>query len=67
MTANTKLIGALAGALVAEHGEEATKWLEGGGRATVARIVVEWRAAIEGGGPLDRAAGRRAGPAGVLP
>ena len=40
MTANTKLIGAIA-ALVADHGEEATEWLEGGGRANVARIVAE--------------------------
>ena len=49
MTANTKFIGAIAGGLVAEHGEEETEWLEGGGRANVARIVAEWRAAIEEG------------------
>ena len=54
MTANTKLIQAIAGALVAEHGEEATEWLEGGGRANVARIVAEWRAAIEEGRWTER-------------
>ena len=48
MTANTKLIGAIASALFAEHGEEATEWLEGGGRANVARIVAEWCAAVRG-------------------
>ena len=45
MTANTKLIGAIADALVAEHGEEAAEWLEGGGRAHVARIVSHPRTA----------------------
>ena len=54
MTANTKLIQAIAGALVAEHGEEATEWLDGGGRANVARIVAEWRAAIEEGRWIER-------------
>ena len=47
MTANTKLIGATVSALVAEHGEEATEWLDGGGRANVTRAIAEWRAAIE--------------------
>ena len=54
MTSNTKLIGAIASALVAEHGEAATEWLEGGGRANVARIVAEWRAAIEEGRWIER-------------
>ena len=54
MTANTKLIGAIADALVAEHGGEAAEWLEGGGRANVARIVTEWAAAIEEGRWIER-------------
>ena len=54
MTANTKLIHVIAGALVAEHGEEATEWLDGGGRANVARIVAEWRGAIEEGRWIER-------------
>ena len=49
MTANTKLIHAIADALIAEHGEEATQWLEDGGRANVERIVAEWHAAITEG------------------
>ena len=54
MTANTKLIQAIAGALVAEHGEEGAEWLECGGRASVARIVTEWGAAIEEGRWIGR-------------
>ena len=54
MTANTKLIQSIAGALIAEHGEEATEWLDGGGRANVARIVAEWSAAIEEGRWIER-------------
>ena len=54
MTANTKLIQAIAGALVAEHGDETTEWLDGGGRANVARIVAEWGAAIEEGRWIER-------------
>ena len=54
MTANTELIGAIAGALVADHGEEATEWLDGGGRANVARIVAEWGAAIDEGRWIER-------------
>ena len=41
MTANTKLIHAIADALVGEYGEEATEWLECGGRANVERILGE--------------------------
>ena len=54
MTTSTRLIDAIAGALVAEHGEEATEWLDGGGRANVARIVAKWRAAIEEGRWIER-------------
>ena len=41
---NTKLIHAIADALIGEYGEEATEWLEDGGRANVERILGEWRA-----------------------
>ena len=54
MTANTKLIDAIAGGLIAEHGEEAAEWLDGGGRANVERIVAEWCAAIEEGRWIER-------------
>ena len=47
MMASTKLIHAIANALIAEYGEEATDWLEDGGRANVERILAEWSAAIE--------------------
>ncbi|MDD9980402.1 MAG: hypothetical protein OXU81_03435, partial [Gammaproteobacteria bacterium] len=49
MTANTKLIHAIADALIGEYGKEATEWLEHGGRANVERILAEWRVAIEEG------------------
>ena len=45
MTASTKLVRAIANALIAEYGEEATDWLEDGGCANVERILAEWRAA----------------------
>ena len=54
MTANTKLIHAIADALIAEYDEEATEWLEDGGRANIERIVAEWRAAIEEGRWVER-------------
>ena len=54
MTANTKLIHAIADALIDEYGEEATGWLEDGGRANVARILGEWRTAIEEGRWIER-------------
>ena len=47
MTANTKLTHVIADALIGAYGEEATEWLEDGGRANVERILAEWRAAIE--------------------
>ena len=54
MTANTKLIHAIADALIGEYDEEATEWLEDGGRANIERIVAEWRAAIEEGRWVER-------------
>ena len=54
MTANTTLIHAIAHALIGEYGEEATGWLEDGGRANVERIVAEWRTAIEEGRWIER-------------
>ena len=54
MTANTTLIHAIAQALVGEYGEDATGWLEDGGRANVERIVAEWRTAIEEGRWIER-------------
>jgi len=38
VTANTKLIHAIADALIDEYGVEATEWLEDGGRANVERM-----------------------------
>ena len=54
MTANTKLIQAIADALFCEYGEEATEWLEHGGRANVERVLAEWRTAIEEGRWIER-------------
>ena len=54
MTANTKLIQVIADALIGEYEEEATEWLEDGGRANIERIVAEWRAAIEQGRWVER-------------
>ncbi len=54
MNANTHLIHAIADALIEAHGEDATEWLEGGGRAEVERGVVGWLAAIAEGAWIDR-------------
>ena len=54
MTANTTLIHAIAQALIGEYGDEATGWLEDGGRANVERIAAEWRTAIEEGRWIER-------------
>ena len=54
MTLNTKLIHAIARALVGEYAEEAIWWLEDRGRANVGRIVAEWRTAIEEGRWIER-------------
>jgi len=54
MNANTHLIHTIADALIEAHGEDATEWLEGGGRAEVERSVAGWRAAIAEGAWIDR-------------
>ena len=54
MNANTHLIHAIADALIEAHGEDATEWLECGGRAAVERGVAGWRAAIAEGAWIDR-------------
>ena len=54
MTANIHLIDAIADALIEAHGEDATEWLECGGRAEVERGVAGWRAAIAEGAWIDR-------------
>ena len=54
MTANTKLIQVIVDALIGEYEEEATEWLEDGGRTNIERIVAEWRAAIEEGRWVER-------------
>ena len=55
MNANTHLVHAIADALIEAHGEDATEWLECGGRAVVERGVAGWRAAIAEGAWIDRA------------
>ena len=42
MTTSTKVIDAIADALIAEYDQNATEWLQSGGRANVQRIVAEW-------------------------
>ena len=54
MTVNTKLIHAIVGGLIGEYGEDATEWLEHGGRANVERTLAEWGAAIEEGRWIER-------------
>ena len=54
MTPNTKLIHAIADALIEAHGQDATEWLECGGRAAVQRRVLGWRAAIEEAAWINR-------------
>ena len=54
MTANTELIQVIADPLIGEYEEEATEWLEDGGRANIERIVTEWCAAIEEGRWVER-------------
>ena len=54
MTVNTNLIQVIADALIGEYGEDATEWLEDGGRANVERVLAEWRAAIEEGCWIER-------------
>ena len=54
MTANTKLIHAIVDGLIGEYGEDATEWLDDGGRANVERVLAEWGAAIEEGRWIER-------------
>ena len=54
MTANTNLIHAIADALIEAHGQDATEWLECGGRAAVERGLAGWRAAITNRAWVDR-------------
>ena len=54
MTANTNLIHAIADALIEAHGQDATEWVECGGRAAVERGLAGWRAAIAHGAWVDR-------------
>ena len=49
MNSNTHLIHAIADALIEAHGQDATEWLECGGRAAVARGVAGWHAVIAAG------------------
>ena len=54
MTTNNNLIHAIADALIEAHGQDATEWLECGGRAAIERGVAGWRAAIAETGWIDR-------------
>ena len=54
MIANTNLIHAIADALIEAHGQDATEWLECGGRAAVERGLAGWRAAITNRAWVDR-------------
>ena len=47
MTGNTKLIFAIADALIAEYGQDATEWLETGARADIECTVDAWCHAID--------------------
>ena len=53
MTTNTYLLHAIADALIETHGQDATEWLECGGRAEVERGITGWRAAIGEGAWID--------------
>jgi len=54
MNGNTHLIHAIADALIEAHDEDATEWLECGGRAEVEGGVAGWCAAIVEGAWIDR-------------
>ena len=54
MARNTHLIHAIADALIEAHGQDATEWLECGGRAAIERGVAGWRAAISKAAWIDR-------------
>ena len=66
MTANTKLIHAIADALIGEYDEEATEWLEDGG-AREHRTHCRRVARRDRGRALGRAARGRAGTPGASP
>ena len=57
MTTNADLIHAIADALIEAQGQDATEWLECGGRAAIERGVAGWRAAIAHDGWIDRPRG----------
>ena len=54
MTTNANLIHAITDALIEAYGQDATEWLECGGRAAVERDLTRWRAAIADGAWIDR-------------
>ena len=54
MTTNANLIHAITDALIEAHGQDATEWLDCGGRAAVERDFARWRAAIADGAWIDR-------------
>ena len=54
MARNTHLIHAIADALIEAHGQDATEWLDCGGRAAIERGVAGWRAAISEAAWIDR-------------
>ena len=53
MTTNANLIHAITDALIEAYGQDATEWLECGGRAAVERDLARWRAAIANGAWID--------------
>ena len=54
MTTNANLIHVIADALIDAHGQDATEWLECGGRAAIERAVAGWHAAIVENAWIDR-------------
>ena len=54
MTTSADLIHAIADALIEAHGQDATEWLDCGGRAAVERDLARWRVAIADGAWIDR-------------
>ena len=54
MTTNANLIHVIADTLIEAHGQDATEWLECGGRAAIVRAVAAWHAAIVENAWIDR-------------
>ena len=54
MTTNANLIHAITDALIEAHGQDATEWLDCGGRTAVEHDFARWRAAIADGAWIDR-------------